>query len=102
MPKLKIIHAADIHFDNDADILQEVIACSGFMAAHAEKIRPHAIVIAGDLTDQRLLMDSPARSRPSALSGVCPPSVRSWSSRARSCTISTTSKRYGVCRTSWR
>lgn len=76
MPKLKIIHAADIHFDNDADILQEVITCSGFMAAHAEKIRPHAIVIAGDLTDQRLLMDSPgalaALGFVRRLSAVCP------------------------------
>lgn len=54
-----ILHLGDIHFRND--LLTEIEKCVDFAAKRAESsVRPDAIVIAGDIFDERQTYDSPA------------------------------------------
>lgn len=73
---LKVLHTADLHFDNKPDVLVEVVRCSDFLLNTAEKERPEAALITGDLVDQRLYMDSAgslaALSFVKRLAAICP------------------------------
>src|SRR3989337_436967 len=57
--EMMILHLGDIHFRND--LLAEIEKCVDFAAKRAESsVRPDAIVIAGDVFDERQTYDSPA------------------------------------------
>ena len=57
--EMLILHLGDIHFRND--LLAEIEKCVDFAAKRAESsVRPDAIVIAGDVFDERQTYDSPA------------------------------------------
>jgi len=58
---MKILHTADLHFSNDADMLREVIHTSDYIIDWASKNVPDCIVIAGDILDEykgRIRIDS--------------------------------------------
>jgi len=55
---MNIIHVADIHYRSD--ILGEIDKCTDYVIQTAQKALPDAVVIAGDLFDERQAYDSPA------------------------------------------
>ena len=57
---MKIIHTADIHFSNKKDIYKDVLKCSDYLLDVAEEEKPDLIIIAGDIFDERVALDSPA------------------------------------------
>ncbi|MBI3755441.1 MAG: metallophosphoesterase [Deltaproteobacteria bacterium] len=57
--KIRHLHCADLHFTNEA-VLTDVVKCCKQLLNTAEKERPDIAVIAGDLFDEKVSLDSPA------------------------------------------
>jgi exonuclease SbcD len=57
---MKIIHTADIHFSNKKDIYKDVLKCSNYLLDTAEEEKPDMIIMAGDIFDERVALDSSA------------------------------------------
>ncbi|MBI5327026.1 MAG: metallophosphoesterase [Deltaproteobacteria bacterium] len=57
---MKILHCADLHFANDEAVLTDIVKCCGYLLNTAEKERPDIAVLAGDLFDEKVSLDSPA------------------------------------------
>lgn len=57
---MKILHTADIHFSNKQNIYKDTLKCSNYLLDVVEEEKPDLIVIAGDIFDERVALDSPA------------------------------------------
>lgn len=60
---MRLLHTADLHFQSNPDILDEVQRVAGYIVALAEVERPDAVVLAGDTMDEwagKIRLDSDA------------------------------------------
>ncbi|OPY70729.1 MAG: Calcineurin-like phosphoesterase superfamily domain protein [Syntrophorhabdaceae bacterium PtaU1.Bin034] len=55
----KVVHCADLHFDDDAGRLQNTIECCDRILATAEVEAPDLIAVAGDVYERGLILGSP-------------------------------------------
>lgn len=62
MDKIKVLHAADLHFSMNAEMLEESVTTTDALLVYAHNDRPDVIVLAGDSVDEyvgRIPVDSP-------------------------------------------
>jgi DNA repair exonuclease SbcCD nuclease subunit len=56
---VKILHTADLHFNNKPKVLNDIIKCSDFLLQRAEQEQPDLAVLAGDLFDEGMQLGTP-------------------------------------------
>jgi len=56
---MKILHCADLHFNNST-LLPEIVKCADFMAKAAVTHRPDLVAVAGDVFDEKIPLGSKA------------------------------------------
>ena len=56
----RLLHAADLHYGNDEDLLKDTTKCADFAAAQAKERKPDLIAIAGDIWERAVILGSPA------------------------------------------
>jgi len=54
---MKILHCADLHFNNST-LLPEIVKCADFMAKAAVTHRPDLVAVAGDVFDEKIPLGS--------------------------------------------
>lgn len=59
MDVTKVLHCADLHFDDESGRLRNTIECCDLVLAIAEAEAPNLIVIAGDVYERGLILGSP-------------------------------------------
>jgi len=57
---MRILHTADLHFQNNAAVLDDIVKCAGFLLQKAQETSPDMIVIAGDTFHEGVQLGSPA------------------------------------------
>ena len=58
---MKILHTADLHFDNNPAFLRDIVKCCNYLLSHhAKEEKPDVIVVAGDTFNQGSILGSPA------------------------------------------